>query len=455
MNRSHLIAQAAAISVAGALVATPAVAQTTQERLDQLLRQLETQQKTVEALSKEVERVKKEQSKQEMESASGGDYEVSTKGGLKIQSKDKKFKFQVGGRIMTDYAHYGEDKSELGDGTEFRRARVFLKGTLYKDWDFKWQVDFAGNGVDVKDMYLKYKFKPHSITIGQFKQPFSLEELTSSKYITFMERALPNVLAPGRRIGVGYHTHGDNWSFALAGSGEGTDGNPGGEGDERYSLTSRVHFSPMSEKTQNVHLGAAMQYSNLRDASFRLRQRPESHVTSTRFVDTGTIANADTFFLYGLEAAGVAGPFSIQGEYMNLSLEREAGLSDLDFYGWYGFASFFLTPGDQRSYDPKKGAFGRVKPKHPYDEGGYGAWEIGVRYSGLMLTDEDVLGGGERNLTIGLNWYATSHIRFMLNYVNVNNDNNATGNAGNLLPQFASGANDDPHVIQLRAQIDF
>ncbi|MCE2510038.1 MAG: porin [Alphaproteobacteria bacterium] len=51
----------AALSVAGALMATPASAQTTQERLDHLLQQLAAQQQALEALSKEVERLKRAQ----------------------------------------------------------------------------------------------------------------------------------------------------------------------------------------------------------------------------------------------------------------------------------------------------------------------------------------------------------------------------------------------------------
>lgn len=454
MKQSKILTGMLAASVASIVAASPAFAQTTQERLGQLLRQLETQQKTVAALSKEVESLRVGQKKQAKEIGSSG-VDVSVKEGLKIKSKDGNYKFQIGGRIMTDYANYNQDKSELGDGTEFRRARLFVKGTFYKVWDFKSNVDFAGNGVSVKDMYLKYNFKPHSITVGNFKQPFSLEELTSSKYITFMERALPNAFAPSRLIGVGYNTHGPNWSFALSGAGSSVSGDVGSEGDEGYSVTSRVHFAPLSGSDENVHLGAAVSYRNLRDETLRYRERPESHVTSVRFVNTGTIANATDQVVYGFEGAGVWGPLSVQGEYIGTSVQRELGQADLDFYGWYGFVSLFLTEGDHRKYSAKKGTFGRVKPKRPFSDGGPGAWELAARYSALMLSDQDVLGGGTKDITLGLNWYATSHIRFMLNFVSVNNDNNATGNSGNLLPQFVSASNDDPQLIQLRAQIDF
>ena len=89
---------------------------------------------------------------------------------------------------MVDTALYDQDKMDLGDGTKFRRARLFAKGVIYDNWKFKTQVDFADNEVSAKDLYIKYTgFKPTTVTIGQHKEPFSLEELTSSRYSTFME----------------------------------------------------------------------------------------------------------------------------------------------------------------------------------------------------------------------------------------------------------------------------
>ncbi|MBV1961538.1 MAG: OprO/OprP family phosphate-selective porin, partial [Immundisolibacteraceae bacterium] len=159
---------------------------------------------------------------------SASDIKISTKGGLKAQSNDGAFKFQVGGRIMADATFGSSDDASINDmneGTEFRRARIFFKGQLNNDWGYKWQVDFADSDVSTKDMFIKYK--PKGLTIGQFKQPFSLEELTSSKYITFMERGLPNVFATGRRIGVGYDSDWDGGTFAAS-----VYGQEAGNGDE-------------------------------------------------------------------------------------------------------------------------------------------------------------------------------------------------------------------------------
>lgn len=370
---------------------------------------------------------------------------VSTKGGhLTVASEDGNFKFQVGGRVMIDAAWYNDDKNELGNGTEIRRARLFMKGTLWRYWDFKNQLDFAENKSTIKDAYLSYTaFKPTRIIIGNFKEPFSLEELTSSKYTTFMERALPNVFAPGRNIGFGFSTYGDNWTLAGGVYGEGIDDK--GTKDEGWGTTGRVTFAPHHADAQVVHLGAAISYRTPdSDGTLKFEQRPESHIAGEKLVDTGTMTAIDGYIHYGLEAALVFGPFSLQGEYIATDVSRDGGEPDVSFDGWYTQASWFLT-GESRTYKPGKGVFDRVKPKRVADKEGIGAWELGVRFSSLDLTDETVTGGEEDNLTVGLNWHATPNIRFMANYTQVLNlDRPGDKHHG-----------DEPGLFQMRGQIDW
>jgi phosphate-selective porin OprO/OprP len=376
---------------------------------------------------------------------------VKHTGPLKWETNEGEFKLQVGGRIMADAAFYDEDNVELDgeSGTEFRRARLFVAGTMFHDWDWKAQYDFAGNGTEIKDAYIRYTgFDWGKITVGQFKQPFGLEELTSSKYITFMERAMAtNAFSTSRRIGLGLNGGSDSWTWAASVYGQEESDDPS-SGDEAYGAGARVTWAPWHEKTRVLHLGAAAAWEDPNDDGLRFRARPESHITSTRMVDTGSFDNPDSFTKYGLEAATVLGPFSLQGEYMMVNAEEDLpGADDADFTGAYVYGSWFIT-GESRNY--KKGKFGRVKPKSVVGKGGHGAWELAARYSTIDLEDGDFEGGEEDNITIGLNWYATPYIRFMANYVMTDTDPTSRS-----IRDDQDVDDDELSVFQLRAQIDF
>lgn len=392
---------------------------------------------------------------EEIQEERRSEVKLSTKGGIQAESADGRFKARLGGRIMVDAAFYDQDKSRLGDGTEVRSARLFLLGTLFGDWNYKSQFDFADAGISIRDLYLQYAgFAPHAIKVGHFKEPFGLSERTSRKYITFMERALPDLFAPGRHIGVALESHGEDWTAEGGVFGSNVSGDAPGEGDEGWDLDGRVTYAPVHGKDRAVHLGAAARLHTPQNESTRYRTRPESHITGARLVDTGTLMNVDNAVTVQPEAAFVYGPFAAQGEYVRHWVNRSGVGDDLTFDGWYAQASYFLT-GESRNYQPHRGGFSRVAPAANLSEGGPGAWELAVRYSTLDLSDGSVQAGQEDNWTIGLNWHANSHLRFMFNYIFVNTDNAARGNAGNLLPGQMTPGDDDPQIFQFRTQVDF
>ncbi len=235
---------------------------------------------------------------------------INTKGKFEVASNDGDFKFRLGGRVQVDAASYAEDASRQNDGTEFRRVRLFAQGTLSQYWNYKLQYDFTGSGINgLQDAYIDYRgLKPVSIKFGHFKEPFGLQSMSSSKYVMFTERALMSAFAPGRNIGIQLGTHGDNWSLNAGLFGQGRDGAIADD-DEGMGVSGRATFAPRFSDNTRLHLGAALSYRNTGSIdSVRFRERPESHVTNSRLVDTGLI-NADDFTRIGLEAALISGPF--------------------------------------------------------------------------------------------------------------------------------------------------
>ncbi|MBD3267118.1 hypothetical protein GF373_10655, partial [bacterium] len=147
------------------------------------------------------------------------DFDVFWDNGLKFQTPNKEFQMQLGGRIQNDWAFFLDDAFGE-DGVEFRRARLFVKGLLYEHLEFKTQYDFASGDGEFKDVYLGLVGIDYlgGLRIGHFKEPFGLEQLTSSKYITFLERSLPDMFSPGRNTGLMVHNSylEERLTYALA-----------------------------------------------------------------------------------------------------------------------------------------------------------------------------------------------------------------------------------------------
>src|SRR3546814_14564488 len=61
-------------------------------------------------------------------------------------------------------------------------------------------------------------------------------------------------------------------------------------------------------------------------------------VDNGNIIDSGVIADADTAFYAGAEAAAVLGPLTVAGEYGRLSIDRLGSAPSADFDGFYVYA---------------------------------------------------------------------------------------------------------------------
>lgn len=354
--------------------------------------------------------------------AQADDWVAKWSNGHKIENGDKGHKLKFGGRIQADYQFADVDES-LGneeDGFEFRRARLFFSGTVYGKVEFKAQYDFAGGDADFKDVWIALKQDWGKIKFGHFKEYFSMEELTSSKYLSFLERSLPvGAFSPSRNSGVGFEgKSGDKFNWGV---GYFYDANDFGVSvnEDQTNVTGRIAFRPLYEDDgeRMFHIGIG---ANLRDfaSTARFRTRPETHFTG-RYVDTGNFA-ASGADIFNFELATVQGPFWAAAEYFTADVDA-AGSGDPSFDGFYAQAGYFFT-GESRAFKTSSGVFDRLKPANNWGDSGGGAWELAFRYSTIDLTDGAISGGEEDNISIGLNWYPNPVTRLMINYVNADVD---------------------------------
>lgn len=364
------------------------------------------------------------------------DIEVSNKG-IEFESGGGKIKLDLGGRLQVDAAVHDSDASELDDDVDIRRARLALKGTLYGDWDFKVDADFRDGDADLKDLYLRYTGAGRStITFGNFKEPFSIEEQTSSKHITFLERALPvDAFSPGRTLGIAWQRGTQRGSAAAGLFGEPISGSNDLDG-QGFGFAARVTRAPKLSGDKVLHFGVAAEYREPRRGDrLRFDASPESALTDVDFVRTPRLRDVGHTMRYGLESAFTAGPVSLQGELILVDVSRSDGRPDVNLAGWYAYVSWFPT-GETRPYKAQEGAFGHVKPRRRR-----GAWELALRFSKLDLDDADVDGGEEENITFGVSWYANANLRLMINYIAAD--------------AVRRGERDAPDILLLRAQLAF
>lgn len=382
------------------------------------------------------------------------DWTVKWSNGFKVESADKQFKLSFGGRVQADYTFASADREledafgadAFEDGFEFRRARLFVSGTIYERVAFKAQYDFGGGDASFKDVWIALVQDWGQVRFGHFKEYFSLEEQTSSKYLALLERSLPvEAFSPSRNSGVGVHGGGDrvNWGIGYF-----YDADDFGvsSSEDNTNLTARVAFRPLleDEGRRLIHLGAAVSSKDT-GSTFRFRARPEAHFT-TRLIDTGSF-DADSALLLGAEIAGVFDRFWFAGEWIQNDVDAPA-VGDPTFDGYYAQVGFFLTD-DYRRYKAGDGAFDRQKPGSPWlSDGGGGAWEIVARVSSLDLTDEGIVGGEQDNFTVGVNWYPNPATRLMINYVNADVDFPVEEPAGAIESASAD-------FILVRWQVDF
>ena len=374
----------------------------------------------------------------------------TTGGGFKVKS-DNGNSFQFSGRLLYDldsfddlYAGNGATQSE----GEWRRTRLTAKGSVGEDWHYKFTVniDDGDESSDVNTAYIKYTgFNPMAITFGKFKEPFGLERLTSSKWTSTIERslitdALGGPLGAGEpdTAGImfsGYHKEMNHFKWAIGAFDDGTED---GDGDDSYAVTGRLAMTPMWDKNHFMHLGVAYSLRDLEDKAYGREDRLGVHTAGkTEYIKE--IQNAEDADQFGLEAAYVRGPFSLQGEYVDLQIDGDQGdgsSADTDGEMWYIQATYTLT-GETRGYNLVSGAFNKIKPYNKY-----GAWELVARYEDAEFDgDHDDDENEIDKYVLGVNWYVNNNIRFSANYIDTEVDG-----------VYGPDEDDDGDAFSLRAQ---
>lgn len=352
--------------------------------------------------------------------------------GIGASDRAAAFELEPQARLHLDYAVHDADAEVLDDDLIVRRAKVGLEGKFNDDWSFEIEYALADDGRldpdqgELEDVVVEYEgWSVGDISLGQFKIPFGLAEATSSNDITLIERPLPvDAFTLSRRMGVGFARETHGYSVRAMAFGSSISG-----GDRGRGAAARITLAPIHDTDTVLHFGMAAVTEDPHINEVDFDTAPESRPAGEDLVNTGDFGHVRRVNRFGLEAAWRTGPFSVQSEWMQVAVDRDAPWTDASFDGWYVSGSWVLT-GEMRRYDG--GEFKGIEP------GPGGAWELTARVSRINLDDGDIRGGEERNITVGLNYYLNKHLRFMANYIRVHSERH--------------GQADDPSILLLRAQ---
>lgn len=287
----------------------------------------------------------------------------------------------ISGYSQVQYTHWEGESEDF----RIRRARLGLKGSLLKNIDYTLQVDAVRSPV-LLDARLDITLFPRAkLSLGQFKVPFSLENLTPSSALDMVDRTQTvKRICPAQDIGstgrdIGMTLSGRiSWIEYTFGAFNGSGINTR-DTDDKKDMVGRLVVRPFDFLSLGVsHYEGA--YSLFAGGPFLNRDRT------------------------GVDVFIAAGRFFLKGEYI---LAKDEGL---DRAGWY-----------------VRGGYSFIRDR----------LQAVVNYDSYDM-DLDLDENRSDVLTLGLNWYFSQKIKLQVNYEYQKQEWLETGNHV-FLAQFQAG----------------
>jgi len=457
---------------------------------------------------------------------------------LVLQNKEKRYKFWVDARVQFDMANYhnlkngnialdnsarntfsgsnnlngiipyADGKPALPGGVSLRRVRLAIK-TEIDDWYGEVDMNMANGVFELEDAYIMYSgLKGFELRAGNFKEDFSMEQTTSSRYLTFMERAMVvSAFAPSRYLGLQANWIQFPWVRASAGvSWQEVSTWQQRNNIEEYNkdarriganVTGKAVLMPWgAEEFKGLHFGYAVSrrspykvdddVSTVGDGGSArgyqtgmLSARNSTAINRTKFLRAYEFGYVKHEFLQNFELAGYKNGFRFQSEFMinNTVMDKSKpgysrrGFSTFDvtnmnnkrFYGFYAQTSYLLFGGKQR-YNTAESEF--TQPRRGKS---WGDIELMFRYDYLTLNSQGVTGGSGENYAFGVVFHANDNVKLSVNYQIARNDTHANDRGRAAIGRTENGdwtndyrlASDKFHrgtgfnVIQARIEIAF
>jgi len=395
-----------------------------------------------------------------IKSSNGSPVEASFKNGLVLHDATGDWSLRLYARAQVDARHFSPD--ELASDTfSMRRARIGVIANFYEDFTLRIEGEYSGDGTStgtytkMNDGYLDYThFKPAMIRVGQFKSMYGLERSQGAMDINFMERAMTESLL-GSVFDRGVMLHGaplNGMYYNLAyvnGTGQNVDESNTKTDNKDWSLRVVGNLAQwVGWKDSVVHVGGF--HAQGKQAAGALVPKLKTEGRGVEFFKVTDVLSETDRTLNGFESAVAYGAVKYQGEYIRANFSGTG--FDRDMSAWYASLQWLVT-GEQYASMYKNGAFSGIVPTNNfrYGNGGWGAIELGVRYTRFDASDfNTVLANttdytdGAGAWTLGTKWIFNPNAQIQLNYVRTNFDTPIT--TRNI---------DHENAMNMRVQFDF
>lgn len=411
---------------------------------------------------------------------------------LVFQNKDSRYKLWFDVRLQADAAvFFGEPDyaDKIGNGMSLRRTRFAVKAQLGKNWYGEIDTDWTSGTPELKDAIIAFTgLKGFEFKVGNFKENFSIQRNTTSRYLVFMERPMVTSLAPSRHLGLNIR-YASKFFWASAGVfgpelkdsealGFMQDYNKDFGMNEGLSYTGKVVFRPINKQDASLHIGAAFSYRNPKTTGFKFKdfeeyideeENPEiaaaiengdfaeldvvgtsmdarnsTDINRKKYVNSGDLVGVDYETAWTVELAGHYKGLRYEAAYIartahmneavNAVVYGDEGFKRFTGDGWYVQASYMLFGGTQ-AYDSNGAKYTRTTSGRSW-----GDLELAARYQSMDLNDavfdaegkflSGITGGKANMFELGLNYYPIKNIKITLNWSLINQDKYANGKGG-------------------------
>jgi len=372
-------------------------------------------------------------------------------GAYTLESANGRNGISLTGRMHLDYRFSdayvdgrGDDRDtqSLADQFELRRARLGVKGKFANDFKYEIVGNLPGTAtIDVA--FLDWaKYDAFQIRTGKFKQPFGLEQLTSSNNIALMERSYVDQTVPAKKVGLqvmGSPKAGFTYALSTFQMHD-TENNISGGDRASGAARGTINFAEiMGNKEAIMHIGLAgldSTYTVIGSSSsqtengvsgshratissfrtpgrgvnniFRGQVGVEACVTSSYNCPSEFSATVQNK-AYGLEGIFASGPYKLVGEYSAgdyRGTSANGNIVSYDTKTYYIEAGWFIT-GEKYANSYKNGVFSSFKPTNDFDidSGKLGAIEALFRAEGYDVDNVQMSGASTNRVQGTLSQY--------------------------------------------------